>query len=135
MTIGTIDWPEEPKMAIELYLNFVIRIIKENNLIFPTQFKDPIVITQRYLEESISVEEYKEAVVEWWDYIDTNGFIREFSDRNALVARVAICLLSVTAEDVPELGQHLSWFFELLDKLGINTDCPTNQMYEHFPLK
>ena len=30
MTIGTIDWPEEPKMAIELYLNFVIRIIKEN---------------------------------------------------------------------------------------------------------
>ncbi|MBD1581432.1 hypothetical protein [Pseudoalteromonas sp. S16_S37] len=135
MNIGAIDWPSNSKAAIELYLNFLIKVIKANNIRFPNKFQDPIDITNGYLEGNIPVDIYRESANEWWNYIDSSGQIQEFSNSDALVARVAICLLSVTDEDVPELGEHLSWFFEVLENLGIDLDSPIEQMCEYFPFK
>lgn len=135
MNIGAIDWPSDSKAAIELYLNFLIKVIKANDIQFPNTFQDPIGITSGYLEGRISEEEYRKSANEWWTFIDSNGQIREFSNRDALVARVAICLLSVTSEDAQELSEHLSWFFELLESLGIDLDLPIEMMCEHFSLK
>ena len=46
MNIRAIDWPTNSKAAIELYLNFLIKVIKANNIQFPKKFQDPIEIRQ-----------------------------------------------------------------------------------------
>ena len=135
MSIGAIDWPSNSKKAIELYLNFLMNVIRDNNIQFPEKFQDPIEISTKYINGKLSVQEYRDSANKWWEYIDLSGQIRELSNKDALIARVAICLLSVTDEDVDELGEHLSWFFEVLENLGISLDEPIEQMYQHFTFK
>ena len=71
----------------------------------------------------------------WWKYLDDNEKLRDFSNYDALRARIAICLLSATEEDADKLGEHLAWFFELMDYLGVNIDDLLKDMRKHFSFK
>lgn len=132
MNIGDIVWPAEKKSAVAMYLNFVLNVLKELEIKFPDNFGDPIKITRMYLDGTISEKEYCAARIEWWTYIDESGQLREFRNKEALIARMAICLLGVTEKDVPELGEHLSWFIEVLSFYGVDGDIPRNMMRKYF---
>ena len=135
MNINSIVWPSSKKLAVSHYLNFLIKVLDLEGIKFPDKFEDPIGVTKGYLSGKVSTDELREEANKWWSYIDSTNKIRDFSSQNALIARMAICLLSVTEEDYEELGEHLSWFFEVLGNYGIGLSKPLELMSEHFEFK
>ncbi len=85
-----------------------------------------------YVDEKISEDEYVSQAVRWWDVIDSTYGIRNFQDRPALLARVAISLLSARTDHADQLGEKLSWFLEVLGFLGIDTSESLRKMDEYF---
>lgn len=132
MNIGSIVWPIDGRSAINLYLGFLIKVIEDLGISFSSSEPDPLSITRSYVSGALSEEEYRASANVWWGYLDGNGTTRNLQKEDALKARVAICLLSVTIDDVEELGEHLSWFFEVLEQLGIDLDRPIDMMVEYF---
>lgn len=61
--------------------------------------------------------------------------MREFKDREVLIARLAICLLSNDEDDISVLGDNLSWFFEVLGFLRVDMKKPVEMMIEYFEFK
>lgn len=67
--------------------------------------------------------------------IDEKGAVRAFQDRDVLMARLAICLLSNDEDDIAVLGDNLSWFFEVLGFLKVEPMKPIEMMKEYFEFK
>jgi hypothetical protein len=132
MNIGSIVWPNDRRSAINLYLRFLIKVIEALGLRFSLSGPDPIKIARDYIAGMLSEEDYRATANIWWGYLDGNNATRDLQTQDALMARVAICLLSVTEEEAEDLGEHLSWFFEILEKLGIDLDKPISMMAKHF---
>jgi hypothetical protein len=135
VNIASIIWPDDRNAAVKLYLGFLVKVIVSLNITFdvpnaPTN--DPLSLVKGYLKGLVSEEERNAASLAWWSYLDSNGAIRDLQDKNALIARLAICLLSAKEEDTPELGEHLSWFLEVLGFLGMDTCIPINMMASYF---
>lgn len=137
MNILNIDWPENEKDAVILYLDFLIGAVQENNINFPEHVVDfnSVEIAKKYINNEISANEYRSCADYWWKYLDDSGKTRDFSDHDALVVRVAICLLSATENDAGELGEHLAWFFELMDHLDVDINNLLEKMKKHFSFK
>lgn len=132
MSIGDIIWPSEGRSAINHYLNFLIKVIEALGIKFSSVGPDPLEITKSYISGNFSEDEYRASANLWWGYLDGKDAIRDFDDEDALTARIAICLLSVAMDEVEELGEHLSWFFEVIEQMGIDLDKPIGMMAEHF---
>lgn len=135
INIGSILWPSDAKSAINLYLGFLIKVIEVLGLSFSSSGPDPIETAKNFIDGLISEEDYRASANIWWEYLDSNNATRDLQNNDALMARVAICLLSVTKDDVEELGEHLSWFFEVLEQMGIDLDKPISMMEEYFKFK
>src|SRR5690606_13073425 len=111
---------------------FLIKIVEYFGFHFPNDGPDPISITKAYIAGAVSEQDYRERASVWWTYLDSKGATRNFTDEDALLARIAICLLSVTKEDAEELGEHHSWFCEVLEQIGVDIDKPIDMMVNHF---
>lgn len=131
MNIGQIVWPKDRKEAVALYLNFVIAMVDKFNLNESGALTDPIRLAKSYSLGQLSDEKYKSSATEWWSFVDENG-LRNLETKEVLIARVAICLLSATTDEVKNLGEHLSWFMQLLHKLNIEMALVVNDMNRHF---
>ncbi|MBD1229656.1 hypothetical protein [Xenorhabdus griffiniae] len=132
VSIGLIKWPEDSKSCVQLYLNFLLKVTDMLNINFEGCENDPIQITREYLKDS-KTEDEREAVLSfWWNYIDSNDGIRNFKDKPLVMARLAICFLSIKEKDIPEIGEHLSWFLEVLGFLGLNLSKVVAFMGEYF---
>jgi len=132
VNIGSILWPLDKREAVNLYLGFLIKIVEYFGFRFSSDGPDPISISKAYIAGTVSEQDYRECANVWWAYLDGSGAIRNLTDEDALLARIAICLLSVTKEDAEELGEHLSWFFEVLEQVGVDIDKPIDMMVNHF---
>jgi hypothetical protein len=135
INIASIVWPDDKSAAVKLYLGFLVKVIESLHITFdvsnaPTS--DPLSLVKGYLNGLVSEEERNAAALAWWSYLDSNEAIRDLQDKNALMARLAICLLSAKEKDVPELGEHLSWFLEVLGFLGVDIFSPINIMASYF---
>lgn len=115
-----IVWPAAPEAASRLYLGFVLRVVEHLGMQFPTTQPDPIAITRGFIEGALSEADYLAARDRWWSHVDRVG-VTDFESRDALIARIAICLLGAPPAEAPRLDEHLSWLFELLGKLGVET--------------
>ena len=132
MNIDDIAWPSSPYRACLLYLKSVVRVVEKLNLDFPPTLPNPLDGAQAYCAGSISNEAYRALVVPWWQLIDETGKLRDFSDPEVLRARVAICLLSASIEEASRLGEHLSWFFEVLGFMGKDLTPQIRAMNDYF---
>lgn len=133
MNVNQIKWPIKADEAIGLYLNFQIKVIEDLNIEFTGFFSDPIFIVKKYLNNEILESDYNESKVQWWNYIDNKDAIRNFEDENILKARLAICLLSVDKNSIPELGDHLSWFLNVLTYMKFDSKKLIVMMKDYFP--
>lgn len=132
INIGSIIWPKSDRLAVRLYLGFLLEVLEMLNIDFSKYEPNPIVITKEYLKETIPDSERDLAASYWWKILDDAGMIRDFHDNRALMVRLAICLLSVKDKDAAKLGEHLSWFVEVLENLGVNIDMVIDRMEKYF---
>ena len=132
MNIGSIKWPSERRSAINLYLGFLIEVVETLGLKFSSSGPAPLATAKDYISGALSEKEYRVAANLWWGYLDGKDAVRDFQSEDALTARIAICLLSVTLDEKEELGEHLSWFFEMLEQLGFTLDKPIEMMGDYF---
>lgn len=132
MNVYDIVWPEDANAANVLYLRFAIQIVDSLGIVFPHAMANPRIVAQRYIDGEISVEEYDAEAVAWWAYLDTVGGIREFRRRDALLARLAICLVGIKAAEALRLADTLSWLLEILGLLDLDTSGAFELMSSHF---
>lgn len=135
MNIGSIKWPDNEKSAAKLYVEYLIKVITELKIEFSDALPNPVRVSQDYMENKISWEEYRSFSIPWWDSLDRTNETRSFGNRKTLEARVALCLLSVDENNKEELGEHMSWFFVVLEKMGFNLEVPIRIMEQHFDSK
>lgn len=131
-TIGAIKWPKTYSLAIQLYLEFLVLVIEDLGIDFSSYNQDPVEITKSFLLGRIKDNERVESAGLWWNYIEKSGAIRDFQDKDNLMARLAICLLGVGEKDIDRLGENLSWFFEVLGFLGEDIDKAISLMEMFF---
>jgi hypothetical protein len=132
MNIGSIIWPEDARTACNHYLDFILQVVNKLGIVFPGTRPDPRVVARQYMDDEITEEEYRAEAVAWWDSLKATGQITIFRDPAVLLMRMAICLLSATPDEAPRLGDHLSWFLELLETMGKDLRDPDAMMARHF---
>jgi hypothetical protein len=132
MNIGSITWPEDPRTACNHYLEYILQVITRIGIAFPDMRPDPLIVARRYLDSDISEVEYKTEAEAWWDSLYATGQITTIRNPDVFLMRLAICVLSVTPDEAPRLGEHLSWFLELLERMGIDLREPRAMMARHF---
>jgi hypothetical protein len=132
MNIGSIVWPADAKAACNHYLEFLIKSVSQLKIVFPTTQPDPCVVARRYIDGVISDEEYAAEARQWWLLVDSVDGSRITRERTALIGRLALCLLSATRDQAPLLGDHLSWFLEVLGFIGMDLHEPLDMMTKHF---
>lgn len=132
MNIGQIRWPNDLKMASLLYLRFILQLIQQLNIQFLDSKPDPVSIAKSYINSDVDESEYLSAADMWWDHLENSGSADHARDEDAIKARLAIFLLSAKFDNAEDIGEHLSWFFELLEELGINLTEAINMMREFF---
>lgn len=131
MYIGLIDWPLENKEKRRLFLDYQIKVFDKLNIRFDGYEKNPIEVAKFYIDDKISNSEYNENVDYWWGIIDGANAIRNFSDKDILKARLALCVL-IKDDFLSQIGENLSWFLELINFLGHDLDTPIEIMRNHF---
>jgi len=132
MNIGQIRWPNDLKMASLLYLRFILQLIQQLNIQFLDSKPDPVSTAKGYINGDVNENEYLSAADVWWNHLEKSGSIDHAQDEDAIKARLAIFLLSAKFDSEDDLGEHLSWFFELLEELGINLTEAINMMRQFF---
>jgi hypothetical protein len=133
MNIGSIVWPKDTTAACNQYLDFIIEVINKIGISFPDTRGDPQIVAQRYIEGKITDKAYRDEALAWWELLDAIGSGGRVSrNPSALLARLAICLLSATPNEAPRLAEHLSWFFEVLGFMGVDLELPLAMMEEYF---
>lgn len=134
-SIDLIEWPKSANSAIHFYLGFLVWVLDALKINFSAYENDPICTTKLFLDGVVSNDERLQESKLWWDYIDSREAMRDFQDKEILMARLAICLLSFTEKDVEYLGENLSWFLEVLGFLGENVDKAIEMMEVYFEPK
>ena len=132
MNIGSIIWPKDPRAACNQYLDYMLQVITKLGITFPARRPDPVVVARRYSAGEASEVEYRAEADAWWDLLYATGQITTIRDPDVFVMRLAICLLSVTPDQAHCLGEHLSWFQELLERMGVDLGEPSALMARHF---
>ncbi len=133
MNIGSICWPSDARAATAHYLRFIVDLVVKLKVNFPEELPDPVATADSYAAGRMSEAEYRTSADRWWAYLDSidpSGC--EMGDVSALRARLGLCLLSANLEEASRLGEHLSWFLELLGLLGVDLDGPFKKMESYF---
>lgn len=131
ISIGLIKWPASRKSSVWLYLGFLLRVTEMMGLDFSDFDNDPVTLTRGYLDGVVTEEERALALSRWWGCLG-DGEIRNFNDKSVLMTRLAICFLSINEENSDEIGEHLSWFIEVLGFLGCDLSEVIGFMGEYF---
>jgi len=131
-TISSINWPANPRDATRLYVGYVIETLERLNITFSGHPRDPIDMARGYLNGTLSGEICRSESMAWWKTIEAQDAVREFQDSRALLARIAICLLSIKEDGTSDLGEDLSWFIEVLDLMNADTDQAVRIMVAYF---
>lgn len=132
MSIGYIIWPEDTKAACDLYLKFIIPIVARLGMPFPERLPDPVAVASGFVAGAVSEADYEEAKLRWWDELDSESEIRDMQSTQALTARIALCLLSASRSEAHRLGDHLSWFLEVLQLIPVDVHGPIQEMKAYF---
>ncbi len=131
MNIGNIVWPKDARAASTHYLTFVLQVVDKLEIVFPSTRADPRVVARRYLRGEISDEAFTAERDPWWDALD-GPQLGNFRDPEALLARLALCLLGAKPDEAPQLGDRLSWFFEVLGFMGKDLREPEEMRKRYF---
>ncbi|PSF05911.1 hypothetical protein C7H09_12425 [Marinobacter fuscus] len=116
---------------MKLYLSFLIKVLDTLELDFPEELNNPVLLARKFLNDEASESDYEKGAELCWAYIDDRDAIRNFSDRDILLARIGTSVLSAN-KDLDQAGKKLAWFFEVLDFLKVNIDAPLEMMRNHF---
>lgn len=130
MAIGHIVWPASPDAACRHYLGFAVQVIEPLRIQFPGSLPSPIASARRFVAGALAEGDFRQEMIAWWGYIDTVGGVREFARREALVARLALCLYAFP-ESAAQLGEYVSWLLVVLHELGIDT-TPAETLRESY---
>jgi len=82
----------------------------------------------------MSDDDVRTALDYWWSQVDEHG-VRNFEKREALIARLAIYLLSSSQQESRDLGDQLSWFMEVLGFLGMDVGKSIDIMEKYFDFR
>jgi len=129
--IASIIWPTEAQSSVRLFLLFMLKAVECLGITFATSNHDPIAIVKEHLAGNDVERQRQAALSYWWTIVDDQG-IRNFEGEGALIARLAICLLTPNEADVQNFGEQLSWFLEVLEFLQFDTNEVMNLMANHF---
>lgn len=129
--INAILWPENRKDAVKLFRRYMLTVVEESAISFADFQFQPLEVTRGLIDEAVSDERRRELLAQCWGVIDEKG-VRDFSSKNVLLSRLAICLLSPTESDSLDLGEQLSWFVEVLGFLNLDVDKAIDRMQAHF---
>jgi len=102
------------------FLKFASDVINQWPVIFPKKIGNPHEFLQKFLNGEISYNlciEYRERI---WVYIDNSGFDRDFQDRDAIAARIGLCLIPNKVNF--EFIEIVNWFIDFCGKLGMPRD-------------
>ncbi|MGY2442977.1 hypothetical protein [Pseudomonas sp. SDO52101_S400] len=133
--VGAIVRPADSSEALKQQVGFLIKVLDALDITFSDCENDPLLLAKDYVDGRIPIESCKVEASVWWDKIDEDGAIRNLQDREVLLARLAICLLSNDEDDISVMGDNLSWFFEVLGFLKVDMKTPIKMMIEYFEFK
>jgi|GEM_PF-3814641 len=119
-TYDRIVWPAKPEDAHHLYIGFALQVIHALGMDFskiPDAPNNPIEIASLYLADMMTIAQMSAAANQWWDYLYlknlTSGYgTKAFRDRNTLMARFALCLLSLYGRRAQDYSQLVQWTLE-----------------------
>ena len=131
MYIGLIDWPSDSKQLRELFLDYQTKVLVALNINFNECKNNPMEIAKLFIDNKISPEEYNQNINYYWNFIDKSNAIRDFNNKDILMARLALSIM-IKEDILPQIGENLSWFLELINNLGHNLDLPIEIMRSHF---
>ncbi|MCU5771726.1 hypothetical protein N5923_08875 [Erwiniaceae bacterium BAC15a-03b] len=120
-SIDSIIWPKDSDEAIKKYITFMLSVCDSFNISFSNGPHNPIRLSSDFIKGNVGFDALNDASLYWWDVVDQNG-IRDFTDSDVLKARIALCFLALKENAYPELGEHLSWFIEVLGFAGYDVD-------------
>lgn len=135
VNINSIIWPADNTSALRHHVDFLVKTLTVLDIKFTDWKNDPLELAKGYLEGRVTSKQCRAEAITWWDFIDSRGAIREFKNTKILMARLALCLLSIDEEKSSDLGEYLSWFIEVLGFMGANTRMAINIMAEHFEFR
>ncbi|QNH78395.1 hypothetical protein GGD92_09130 [Pseudomonas protegens] len=133
--VGSIVRTADSCAALKHQIGFLIQVLEALDIKFSDCEQDPLLLAKAYVAGDIPIEQCKAQASVWWAKIDEKGAVRAFQDRDVLMARLAICLLSNDEDDISVLGDNLSWFFEVLGFLNVEPMKPIEMMKEYFEFK
>ncbi|WP_409278178.1 hypothetical protein [Pseudomonas defluvii] len=132
ISIDSIVWPCSGCEAVKLYLGFLIEVIETFDVRFPSGDFDPVAISKKYVGGEVLSQAREEYAKVWWGRLENEGALQDFESRDALIARLALCLLVVDENNVSRLGESLSWFLEVIGFLGLDVDRSIKIMERYF---
>ena len=106
-------------------------VVERLGISFGSSAHDPLSTVKGLLARELSESDRRVALAHWWKVVDDRG-LRNFESSEAVVARLAVCLLYPSEEKVSSQGDQLSWFLEVLGFLGVGVDEAIAAMEEHF---
>jgi hypothetical protein len=133
--VGAIIRPSDNREALKQQIGFLVKVLDALDIKFSDCENDPLRLAEDYVDGRIPIEACRAEAAVWWEKIDETGAIRLFQDRDVLLARLAICLLSNDENDTSVMGDNLSWFFEVLGFLKVDMTMPISMMIEYFEFK
>lgn len=132
LSINSIIWPKDNLAAQKHYVSYMIKVLNALEIEYAGWERDPVHFVEGYIAGTWTSELCRAEATAWWSLIDSRGESRELRDPQILMARLAICLLSIDEGKVGSLGESLSWFIEVLGFMGKNTRTAITIMAEHF---
>lgn len=130
-SIGSIAWPEDPGESRRLLSTYMVEVVESLGISFGISPYEPLSVVNGLRTGEMSGDDGRAAMAYWWGCIDQYG-IRNFESKEALIARLAICLLTPSQQETWDFGDQLSWFLEVLGFLGEDVDKSIALMEEHF---
>lgn len=132
MEIHDIAWPDDPGARVHACLRYACEVVRRGGIAFPPDMPDPVTIATGYVHGTTSPAAYRLAASPWWDFIDENGLLTDFEATPALVARIAISLLSVEESTPSALAERLAWFADWSRKASAGRVEPLGVLDDFF---
>ncbi|UWQ07123.1 hypothetical protein K3X41_09865 [Aliiroseovarius crassostreae] len=125
-------WPEDKREATTKFVLFAVDAVKDCGFEFGECGPDPVGTAIGYATGSIDEMHYTDAATKWWEYLEDRNWLQNFIDEEALMARLALCLLSARLDEYERLDMHVEWVFEVLEMLGCELVKPQEMLTHHF---
>lgn len=127
-------WPENSEKARQLLSTYMVKVVGCLGISFDASPCDPVSVVNALLSGGMSDDDVRTALDYWWSQVDEHG-VRNFEKREALIARLAIYLLSSSQQESRDLGDQLSWFMEVLGFLGMDVGKSIDIMEKYFDFR